>query len=90
MGEAKSDTRVSLDGVVKESPVKRPVFAPEAVVIGGGRGQEIDEAGLTHTFTKGEGTLTDALQAKLKSFFDKMDLDSNGEVSKEEAEKFWG
>ena len=90
MGEAKSGTRVSLDGAVKESPVKRPAFAPEAVVIGGGRGQEIDEAGLTHTFTKGEGTLTDALQAKLKSFFDKMDLDSNGEVSKEEAEKFWG
>ncbi|KOO44199.1 ef hand family protein [Chrysochromulina tobinii] len=90
VGEAKSGTRVSLDGAVKESPVKRPAFAPEAVVIGGGRGQEIDEAGLTHTFTKSEGTLTDVLQAKLKSFFDKMDLDSNGEVSKEEAEKFWG
>jgi len=86
VGEAKSGTRVSLDGAVKESPVKRPAFAPEAVVIGGGRGQEIDEAGLTHTFTKSEGTLTDVLQAKLKSFFDKMDLDSNGEVSKEEAE----
>jgi hypothetical protein len=90
VGEAKSGTRVSLDGAVKEIPVKRPAFAPEAVVIGGGRGQEIDEAGLTHTFTKSEGTLTDVLQAKLKSFFDKMDLDSNGEVSKEEAEKFWG
>ena len=44
MGEAKSDTRVSLDGVVKESPVKRPVFAPEAVVIGGGRRVGDDEA----------------------------------------------
>jgi len=30
------------------------------------------------------------LLAKLKAFFDKMDADKNGEVSKEEAIAFWG
>ena len=30
------------------------------------------------------------LEAKLKAFFDKMDADKNGEVSKDEAVAFWG
>ena len=34
--------------------------------------------------------LTPELEAKLKAFFDKMDADKNGEVSKSEAVAFWG
>jgi Ca2+-binding EF-hand superfamily protein len=30
------------------------------------------------------------LQAMLRSFFDKIDDDKNGEITKEEATKFWG
>ena len=38
----------------------------------------------------GDVALPADLDAKLKAFFDKMDADSNGEVSKEEAVAFWG
>ena len=30
------------------------------------------------------------LEAKLKTFFDKMDADGNGEITKDEAVAFWG
>ena len=34
--------------------------------------------------------LSEELKTLLKTFFDKMDDDKNGEVSKDEAVKFWG
>lgn len=64
----------------------------EAVVIANptAGGAKLDEGALTHNFTKSGGTLTPGLEQKLKAFFDKMDDDKNGEVSQEEAVKFWG
>ena len=39
---------------------------------------------------KSDVALSEVLTSKLKAFFDKMDDDKNGEVSKEEAIAFWG
>ena len=62
----------------------------------------IKEASATSTAVKGDAELSRSYQtadavelpaeldAKLKAFFDKMDTDSNGEVSKTEAIAFWG
>ena len=45
----------------------------------------------TREFTTSENAeIPPELDAKLKAFFDKMDADKNGEVSKEEAVAFWG
>ena len=43
-------------------------------------------------FMKADGDvkLSEALEKLLKDFFGKMDTDGDGEVTKEEAEKFWG
>ena len=41
-------------------------------------------------FVKGEAQLTKALEQRLREFFDKIDADGNGQISRAEAEKFWG
>lgn len=45
---------------------------------------------MSHAFAKADAELPPELDAKLKLFFDKMDGDKNGEVSKAEAVAFWG
>jgi len=86
VGEAKPAGRASLSGD------KKPAFASEAVIVtdGPAGGTAVDEQALTRNFAKGEGKLTPALESLLKQFFDKMDADGNGEVSKDEAVQFWG
>ena len=42
------------------------------------------------TYQKSDAPIPPELDAKLRSFFDKMDADQNGEVSREEAVAFWG
>ena len=49
-----------------------------------------EEAMLTREFQHKDAKLSEQLEKKLKSFFDKMDADGNGEVSKDEAIHFWG
>jgi len=87
VGESKGGGRASIGGGDKKAG-----FASEAVVIANptAGGAKLDEGALTHNFTKSGGTLTPGLEQKLKAFFDKMDDDKNGEVSQEEAVKFWG
>ena len=51
----------------------------------------IGEEKLTREYVvKADVKLSDALHDKLRAFFDKMDTDKNGEVSKDEAIAFWG
>jgi hypothetical protein len=57
---------------------------------GGVVGGPLSEEGLAHTFEKKDATLSAELEAKLKTFFDKMDIDGDGNITKEEAIKFWG
>jgi len=45
---------------------------------------------LRSEYVKAEGELSQELETMLKTFFDKMDDDKNGEVSYDEAVKFWG
>jgi len=45
---------------------------------------------LNREYVKAEGQLSADLETMLKTFFDKMDDDKNGEVSYSEAVKFWG
>jgi len=92
MGEAKPAARVSIDN----SPGKKAAFASDAVVIstntssGGALSASAEEQQLQREFIKAEAALPEDLEKMLKTFFDKMDADGNGEVSKEEATKFWG
>jgi len=72
----------------KEETVKDSVTTEETSLKGGpaATGEE-----LQRSFTKKEEiALKPSLEQMLKSFFDKMDLDGDGSVTKEEAVKFWG
>ena len=40
--------------------------------------------------TSNKQLLSDALFTKVKILFDKMDIDNNGEITKDEAQLFWG
>ena len=41
-------------------------------------------------YTSGDAKLSEPLEAKIKEFFDKMDFDKDGQVTKDEAIKHWG
>ena len=45
---------------------------------------------LSHEFKKSESVITSELETVLRTFFDKMDFDKDGTVTKEEAVKHWG
>jgi len=90
--------RVSLDGPAPQpAGEKKAAFAPAVVEVGAVK-KEGDSAGavvgddqLSRAYTTSENVeLPPDLDAKLKTFFDKMDADGNGEVSKAEAVAFWG
>jgi len=90
MGESKPGTRVSIGD---SAGGKKAGFASETVVVdstigSGGAASAGDD--LNREFIKAEGVLEPELEKLLKTFFDKMDDDKNGEVSMEEAVKFWG
>jgi len=100
MGESPTGKgRVSLDGpVVTETAVpveKKTAFAPvEDVATLAKDANQTAVSGdeeLRRDFQKNDHVEMPAeLEAKLKSFFERMDADGNGEVSKEEAVAFWG
>jgi hypothetical protein len=55
------------------------------------QGAKSEEEGLAHAYVKKDDvSLSAELLAKLKQFFDAMDADGDGSVTKEEAIKFWG
>ena len=87
--------RVQLDGPPKPAPAGKgkAVFAPvevtsikESDTAKATSGEELKHEYKTATDTQ----LKPELLQKLRMFFDKMDGDHNGEVSKEEAVAFWG
>jgi len=45
---------------------------------------------LTREYTKADVAMPKDLEDMLRAFFDKMDIDKDGTVTKEEATKFWG
>ena len=91
VGEAKpSGARVSIGDVSQ----KKAAFAADAVVVAADVASSMhasnEEAMITREFQHKDAKLSEQLEKKLKSFFDKMDADGNGEVSKDEAIQFWG
>jgi len=89
LGESKPATRVSIGDSAKKAG-----FASETVVIDAHSGAAAGSAStgdeLNREYVKAEGQLSADLETMLKTFFDKMDDDKNGEVSYSEAVKFWG
>ena len=66
-------------------------LADEIASVKEGGGGTISDEQLSREFKESANAeLPAELEAKLKAFFDKMDADSNGEVSKTEAVAFWG
>jgi hypothetical protein len=68
------------------------VAAERSSTLGGGDSAAINEDSLAREFVKKDpdAKLSEDLTKKLKVFFDKMDLDGDGTVTKDEAIKFWG
>jgi len=89
LGETKPATRVSIGDNTKKAG-----FASETTVVDAHSGAYAGSASagdeLNREYVKGSGELSADLEQMLKTFFDKMDDDSNGEVSYDEAVKFWG
>jgi len=88
-----SSKSISLDGPPPAAAPKRAGFAAvevsavkETTAATAASGDEH----LNREFKTSSVELSAELDAKLKSFFDKMDADGNGEVSKAEAVAFWG
>jgi len=69
---------------------KKPGFKEEVEVMGANaaavKGEELDR----EYVKKEDVALKPELETMLKTFFDKMDIDGDGSVTKEEAVKFWG
>jgi len=88
LGESKPAARVSIGDSGKKAG-----FATETVVVetnAGTGGSASAGDNMTREYVKAEGELSQELETMLKTFFDKMDDDKNGEVSYDEAVKFWG
>lgn len=91
-GDGGAPSSPSKKGVSLDSAPK-PTFAKEVVtsIKESEASSAIKEDKLTREYAvKSDVALSEVLSAKLKAFFDKMDDDKNGEVSKEEAIAFWG
>lgn len=86
--------RVSLDGPAHAAEKKSTAFAPVvevAPIKSNNAAAIVGDDQLSRAYTKTDNVeLPAELDSKLKAFFDKMDADKNGEVSKEEAVAFWG
>lgn len=76
--------RVSIGGA------KGPKFAEEVQVLGGDMGKVTGEELGRDYVKKDDVELKPELAKMLKTFFDKMDIDGDGSVTKDEAIKFWG
>jgi len=101
MGESpNAKGRISLDGPALETAAdkvaessKKTAFAAVDVV---SLPKEVSSSALagdeelSRQYTKSDVEMPADLVSKLKTFFDRMDADGNGEVSKEEAVAFWG
>ena len=91
------DRRVSLDGPpagAPQSAEKKTNFAAvevSSIKESSGPSTAVSgDAEISREYATSDAELSKDLEAKLKAFFDKMDADSNGEVTKEEAVAFWG
>lgn len=90
LGEAKPAARVSIsDGQKKTAGFASETVIVDAASAGAGGSAAIGDD-LTREFATKEAALDPDLEKMLKTFFDKMDDDKNGEVSYDEAVKFWG
>ena len=92
-GGAGAPSSPSKKGVSLDSSPQKPTFAKEVVtsIKESEASTTIKEDKLTREYAvKSDVALSEVLTSKLKAFFDKMDDDKNGEVSKEEAIAFWG
>ena len=85
-GDGRVRKKVSLDPPVEEE--KKPTFAAGTSDVVAASKQTSGD--LTRTYTTSDAEIPAELETKLKSFFDKMDANGDGEVSKEEAVAFWG
>ncbi|KOO36058.1 ef hand family protein [Chrysochromulina tobinii] len=75
-------------GCASSTPEDKHVGFDGVSVGSGHRSKSSDD--LAHGFKKDAAALSEALEQELRSFFDAMDGDKNGEVSKDEAIAFWG
>ena len=90
-----SKRRVSLDGPPPAVPgEKKAGFASGGVEVFASKesvGNAISgDAELTREYVTKDAVMPADLEAKLKVFFDAIDADKNGEVTKDEAVAFWG
>jgi len=96
LGEEGSEARhVSLDGPAAGSSEKKTAFSGVEITAYAKTGEVASATAGEEQLNREYKTAEDVnmrpeLLAKLKAFFDKMDADKNGEVSKEEAIAFWG
>ena len=85
-GSKEEETSRATDGGSKSVGFKEGETAAAAA-----RATVNEEKDLHREFKTAEGTkMPEKLEAVIKAFFDKMDLDGDGKVTKEEAEKHWG
>lgn len=89
LGEDKPEKRGSISDGQKRTGFATDTVVVEAATTHGATSATAGDA-LTREFKKDEADLDAGLETLLKTFFDKMDDDKNGEVSYDEAVKFWG